>query len=43
MSTPEDPDKDPFDVYDYFYEEDREFGDDLLVAMRKRDQDEVRE
>jgi len=41
VSTPEDPDKDPFDVYDYFYEEDREFGDDLLVAMRKRDQDEV--
>jgi len=31
----------PWDVYDYFYDEDRDFNADVLQAMRKRDQDEV--
>ena len=28
----------PWDVYDYFYDEDRDFNADVLQAMRKRDQ-----
>lgn len=40
-TTPPDPEKSDFDVYNYYYDEDREFGDDLLVAMRQRDKESI--
>lgn len=43
-TTPPDPEKGDgpeFDVYNYYYDEDREFGEDMLVAMRQRDKDSI--
>jgi len=42
-TTPPDPEKESedWDVYDYFYDEDRAFNEDMLKDMRQRDKDSV--